>query len=110
MATQESPFCLSCHWQFTDDEMSVKAFSADGKGGVKRVVLPTGFLAQRCMSCENIQQHPDTSTREYVARDGYRVSPMFSDANDGFKWLLSHQGMSVDYALRYGGYSFHTSD
>lgn len=46
--------------------------------------------------------------KHYVARDGKQVSPLFEDENDAWKWLMRHQGMSCDWAVRYEGYSFET--
>jgi hypothetical protein len=40
-----------------------------------------------------------------VTRDGGRVSPTLPNENEAFVWLLRHQGQSVDYATRYGGYA-----
>ena len=42
----------------------------------------------------------------YVTRDGRQVSPDFTIENDAHKWLLRHQPMSNDWALKYEGYSF----
>jgi hypothetical protein len=42
----------------------------------------------------------------YVARDGKRVSPYYVDENLAFRWLMRHQGMSVDWACKFEGYSF----
>lgn len=45
----------------------------------------------------------------YVSRDGQRVSPYFVNENGTFHWLLNnHQGQSVDYATKWGGYRFET--
>ena len=40
-----------------------------------------------------------------VHRDGQPVSPLLADRDAAFVWLLKHQGQSVDYATRYGGYA-----
>jgi hypothetical protein len=42
----------------------------------------------------------------YVARDGKKASPYFVNENLASQWLLRRQGQSVDYATRWGGYSF----
>lgn len=39
-----------------------------------------------------------------VTRYGRPVSPALPDENAGFAWILDHQGMSVDWAMRYDGY------
>ncbi len=39
-----------------------------------------------------------------ITRDGKDVSPVV-EGSAAFSWLLRHQGQSVEYALRYGGYS-----
>jgi hypothetical protein len=44
----------------------------------------------------------------YVSRDSKRVSPYFVNENGTFAWLLGHQGQSVDYATKWGGYRFET--
>jgi hypothetical protein len=41
-----------------------------------------------------------------VSKDGGTVSEMLSSASDCFKYTLKHQGQSVDYALKYGGFSW----
>ena len=38
-----------------------------------------------------------------ILRDGEQVATV-EDANAAFTWILRHQGQSVDYALKYGGY------
>lgn len=45
-----------------------------------------------------------------VHRDGKPVSPTLESENDAFVWLLRHQGQSVDYATRYGGYAIVAAD
>jgi hypothetical protein len=40
-----------------------------------------------------------------VYKDGEPVTEVLKDGNAAFTWLLRHQGQSVDYALRHGGYS-----
>lgn len=42
-----------------------------------------------------------------ITHDGETVAEV-SDANEAFTWLLQHQGQSVDYALKHGGYSIET--
>jgi len=39
-----------------------------------------------------------------IKRDGKPVAEV-EDSNAAFEWLLRHQGQSVDYAIRHGGYS-----
>ncbi|MFA5712330.1 hypothetical protein [Mycolicibacterium sp.] len=39
-----------------------------------------------------------------VTLDGEVVSPLLESENAAFGWLHRHQGHSVDYATRYGGY------
>lgn len=48
---------------------------------------------------------PAPDRPHYVARDGVRVSPYLRTENDAFAWILRHQGMSVDWAMRYEGYA-----
>lgn len=38
-----------------------------------------------------------------ITHDGETVAEV-EDGNAAFRWLLRHQGQSVDYALRWGGY------
>lgn len=45
------------------------------------------------------------SNQFQVHRDGEPVSPVLDSENAAFGWLLRHQGQSVDYATRYGGYA-----
>ena len=41
-----------------------------------------------------------------VTRDGVIVSsPLADEHGAAIEWLLSHQPMSVDYAMRHGGYA-----
>lgn len=40
-----------------------------------------------------------------VTRDGKEVSPVLDNGDAAWTWILRHQGQSVEYALRYGGYS-----
>lgn len=44
-----------------------------------------------------------------VTRDGQDVSPTFATEDEAYAWLLRHQGQSVDYAMRYGGYGIRRS-
>jgi hypothetical protein len=40
-----------------------------------------------------------------VTRDGAVISPTFNEGLfEAIGWLHRHQGQSVDYAIRYGGY------
>lgn len=39
-----------------------------------------------------------------IKRDGKQVAEV-ADSNAAFEWLLKHQGQSVDYAIRHGGYT-----
>jgi hypothetical protein len=41
-----------------------------------------------------------------VYKDGEPVSEMLSSVNDCFAYTLKHHGQSVDYALKYGGFSW----
>ena len=41
----------------------------------------------------------------YVFRDGKAVSGAMADEDACHSWLLHHQGMSTDWALKYEGYS-----
>jgi len=50
----------------------------------------------------------ETTVKHYVSRDGKQVSPDFDNENLAFQWLMRHQGMSVDWAVRYEGYRFET--
>jgi len=43
-----------------------------------------------------------------VTRDGQDVSPVFETEQEAARWLLRHQGQSVDWATRYEGYGFRT--
>jgi YD repeat-containing protein len=38
-----------------------------------------------------------------ITRDGKKVAEV-EDSNAAFEWLLKHQGQSVHYALKHGGY------
>ncbi len=40
-----------------------------------------------------------------VTRDGKPVSPLLDDENAAFAWLLKHQPMSTDWAIKYEGYA-----
>lgn len=40
-----------------------------------------------------------------VTKDGKEVSPVLDNGDAAFSWILRHQGQSVEYALRWGGYS-----
>jgi hypothetical protein len=40
-----------------------------------------------------------------VTRDGRPVSPLLASADEAFGWLLHHQPMSTDWAIRYEGYN-----
>ena len=40
-----------------------------------------------------------------VFRDGKSISPVLDSENSAWVWLQKHQGMSVDWALRYEGYT-----
>ncbi len=40
-----------------------------------------------------------------VTRDGKPVSPVLVDENAAFAWLLKHQPMSTDWAIKYEGYA-----
>lgn len=42
----------------------------------------------------------------FVCRDGKKVSPELPSESACFTWLLKHQAMSVDWALKFEGYSF----
>lgn len=44
-----------------------------------------------------------------VKHDGEEVARV-EDENAAFIWLLRHQGQSVDYALKYGGYTVESED
>lgn len=44
-----------------------------------------------------------------VTRDGKTVAEV-ETGSDAFIWLLRHQGQSVNYALRYGGYNVLDAD
>lgn len=41
----------------------------------------------------------------FVTRDGRPVSPPLADYNAAFAWLLRHQPMSTDWAMKYEGYA-----
>lgn len=41
----------------------------------------------------------------YVLRDNERVSPELPNGNAAFVWILKHQSMSVEWAMRYEGYA-----
>jgi hypothetical protein len=40
-----------------------------------------------------------------VTRDGKPVSPILANTDEAFGWLLDHQPMSTDWAIRYEGYA-----
>jgi hypothetical protein len=40
-----------------------------------------------------------------VTRDGEPVSPVLDDENAAFRWLLHHQPMSTDWAIKHEGYA-----
>jgi hypothetical protein len=40
-----------------------------------------------------------------VTRDGQAVSPVLEDEDAAFVWLLKHQPMSTDWAIKYEGYA-----
>jgi hypothetical protein len=48
--------------------------------------------------------HTTTSGAAQVTRDGRPVSPLLASADEAFGWLLGHQSMSTDWAIRYEGY------
>ncbi len=48
---------------------------------------------------------PDLAKPWFVSRDGIRVSEYLESEDAAWVWVLKHQGMSVDWALRYSGYS-----
>jgi hypothetical protein len=39
-----------------------------------------------------------------IKQDGKQVAEV-EHSNAAFEWLLRHQGQSVSYAMRYGGYT-----
>jgi hypothetical protein len=51
-----------------------------------------------------VEPLPDTLWQVY--QYGKPVSPLMAHENGCFVWTLKHQGQSVDYALRDGGYSW----
>jgi hypothetical protein len=48
--------------------------------------------------------HTTTHGAAQVTRDGRPVSPLLASADEAFGWLLGHQPMSTDWAIRYEGY------
>jgi hypothetical protein len=40
-----------------------------------------------------------------VTRDDKPVSPVLADENAAFAWLLKHQPMSTEWAIKYEGYA-----
>lgn len=40
-----------------------------------------------------------------VTRDGHPVSPLLTNTDEAFGWLLHHQPMSTDWAIRHEGYA-----
>ncbi len=44
-----------------------------------------------------------------IKRDGKEIARV-EDSNAAFTWLLKHQPMSVDWALKYEGYSVHDGE
>lgn len=49
---------------------------------------------------------PQTTGPWQVSRDGEPVSPLLPGDADAFGWLLRHQPMSTDWAVRYEGYAY----
>lgn len=45
-----------------------------------------------------------------VARDGKPVSEEFATVSEAWTWLLHHQPMSTDWAIRYEGYKIQALD
>lgn len=45
-----------------------------------------------------------------VARDGKPVSEEFDTETKAYHWLLRHQPQSIDWAIRYEGYSIQALD
>jgi hypothetical protein len=41
----------------------------------------------------------------HVTRDGKPASPILANTDEAFGWLLGHQPMSTDWAIRYEGYA-----
>lgn len=53
---------------------------------------------------------PTPERPHYAARDGVRVSPYCASENEAWMWILKHQGMSVDWAMKYEGYSLRCNE
>lgn len=55
-----------------------------------------------------VSMHPDCApasrARWFVARDGVRVSPLLKSSDAASKFIQDHQGMSVDWAIRWEGW------
>jgi hypothetical protein len=49
--------------------------------------------------------HTTTPGAAQVTRDGKPVSPILASTDEAFGWLLGHQPMSTDWAIRYEGYA-----
>lgn len=47
---------------------------------------------------------PD-KTKWFVLWEGKPVSEPLETENDTFKWIMDHQSMSYDWAIKYEGYS-----
>lgn len=45
-----------------------------------------------------------TWTRWFVQRDGADISPARNTENAAWTWIMDHQGLSVDWAIKYEGY------
>ena len=63
-----------------------------------------GINASELKKADEKKESPVT-----IKQDG-KVVATVKDSNEAFTWILNHQGQSVDYALRYGGYSAEDSD
>lgn len=51
-------------------------------------------------------EHRKLPMQWFVYRDGEKVSDALESESACFTWLLKHQAMSVDWALKHEGYSF----
>lgn len=44
-----------------------------------------------------------------IKRDGKQIAEV-ADSNAAFAWLLKHQSMSVDWAIKYEGWTVHDGE
>lgn len=46
----------------------------------------------------------------YATQNKERVSPALDDENDAWVYIQKHQGQSVDYAMRWGGWGVESAE